>query len=75
MDAFRSIVAQDEDFLGRLAMQFRGTRNEEIRREIANEYSRTVQRLIGTGRWDEMPAFEDQLPDEWMPAEFFEYWK
>ncbi|HTU17619.1 MAG TPA: hypothetical protein VMG10_06100 [Gemmataceae bacterium] len=60
--------------LGMLAMRFRRTRDESARRAIAAEYAREVQRLIETGRWSEAPAFEDQLPDEWMPEAFFAYW-
>ena len=41
---------------------------------IATEYAREVQRLIDTGDWSEAPAFEDQLPLEWMPEAFFAYW-
>ena len=44
------------------------------RQAIAREYSQTVDRLIGSGSWDEMPGPEDQLPDAWMPKAFFEYW-
>ena len=60
--------------LGALAMQFRRTRDESVRRAIAAEYAREVQRRIETGDWSEAPAFEDQLPDEWMPEAFFTYW-
>ena len=60
--------------LGVLAMRFRRTRDEAVRRAIAAEYAREVQRLIETGNWAEAPAFEDQLPDEWMPKAFFAYW-
>ena len=60
--------------LGALAMRFRRTRDEAARRAIAAEYAREVQRLIETGNWSEAPAFEDQLPDEWMPEAFFAYW-
>ena len=60
--------------LGVLAMRFRRTRDEAARRAIAVEYAREVQRLIETGTWSEAPAFEDQLPDEWMPEAFFAYW-
>ena len=60
--------------LGVLAMRFRRTRDETVRRAIAAEYAREVQRLIETGIWTEAPAFEDQLPDEWMPEAFFAYW-
>ncbi len=67
-------VAQDAEHLGRLAMQFRGTRRDDERRDIAKEYSQTVQRLVDSGSWQEMPAFEDQLPDAWMPKAFFDYW-
>ena len=64
----------DEQRLGGLAMRFRGTRHDAERRAIAQDYSRTVERLIHSGRWDEMPPPEDQLPDDWMPPAFFEYW-
>lgn len=60
--------------LGVLAMRFRRTRDETARRAIATEYAREVQRLIETGSWSEGPAFEDQLPLEWMPEAFLAYW-
>ena len=60
--------------LGVLAMRFRRTRDQAARRAIAAEYAREVQRLIDSGDWSEAPAFEDQLPDEWMPESFFAYW-
>jgi len=44
------------------------------RQDIAREYAGTVNRLIQAGHWYEMPAPEDQLPDDWMPPEFFDYW-
>jgi hypothetical protein len=55
-------------------MRFRGTRRDGDRQEIAKEYSQTVERLINSGCWHEIPSFEDQLPDDWMPKAFFEYW-
>jgi hypothetical protein len=60
--------------LGALAMRFRRTPDETSRRGIATEYAQEVQRLIETGEWSEAPAFEDQLPLEWMPEAFFAYW-
>ncbi len=60
--------------LGALAMRFRRTRDDTVRRALAAEYAREVQRLIETGDWSEAPAFEDQLPVEWMPEAFFRYW-
>jgi hypothetical protein len=65
---------QDEERLGGLAMKFRGTRRDAERRDIAEDYAHTVERLIRSGRWHEMPPPEDQLPDGWMPAAFLEYW-
>jgi hypothetical protein len=67
-------IAQDEARLGGLAMKFRGTRRDAERRDIAQDYSQTVERLIHSGRWHAMPPPEDQLPDDWMPPAFFEYW-
>lgn len=48
-------VAQDEERLGGLAMKFRGTRRDAERRDTANDYSQTVERLIQSGKWREMP--------------------
>jgi len=67
-------VAEDEERLGELAMKFCGTRRETERRDVAKDYSQTVERLIHCGRWHDMPPPEDQLPDDWMPPAFFEYW-
>jgi len=67
-------ILQDEEHLGELAMKFRGTRRDAERRDIASDYSNTVDRLIQSGGWREMPAPEDQLPDASMPKAFFEYW-
>jgi hypothetical protein len=55
-------------------MRFRRTRDEAVRRVIAAEYAREVQRLIEPANWSKAPAFEDQLADEWMPEAFFAYW-
>lgn len=67
-------MSEDEEHLGVLAMRFRGTRREAERRAIVMDYSETVRRLIDGGNWREMPAPEDQLPDDYMPKRFFEYW-
>jgi hypothetical protein len=66
--------ARDEERLGALAMQFRGTKSKATRRSIAKDYGQIVERLIRSGNWRDMPAPEDQLPDEFMPSSFFEYW-
>lgn len=67
-------IGREEDHLGSLAMRFRGTRREDERRAIADEYARTVDRLIRSGQWNECPSPEDQLPDAWMPQAFEDYW-
>jgi hypothetical protein len=74
MNSIPPTVAQDEERLGGLAMKFRGTRRDVERRDIAKDYSETVDRLIHSGRWHYMPPLEDQLPDDWMPSAFFTYW-
>ena len=74
MNPLPASMAQDEERLGGLAMKFRGTRRDAERRDIAADYAHTVERLIRSGRWHEMPPPEDQLPDDWMPAAFFDYW-
>jgi hypothetical protein len=68
------ITCNDEACLGILAMKFRGTRDAAQRRVIAGQYADTVRKLIKSGKWTEMPAPEDQLPDDDMPKEFFEFW-
>jgi len=67
-------VARYEESFGGLAIEFRGTRIDAARRDIAADYSKTVERLIQSGRWFEMPPPEDQLCDDWMPREFFDFW-
>ena len=64
----------DEACLGILAIEFRGTRDDAQRRAIAGQYADAVRRLINSGKWTEMPAPEDQLPDEYMPEEFLRFW-
>lgn len=63
-----------ETELGLLAMQFRGTRDESVRDVVTAAYERVVNELIASGQWDEMPVFEDMLPDERMPEAFFDFW-
>ena len=63
-----------ETQLGLLAMRFRDTRDESQRDEAATAYSRVADQLIASGKWEEMPSFEDTLPDERMPAAFFAFW-
>jgi hypothetical protein len=67
-------MADDAHILGLLAMDFRGERDDAKRRQIADEYARAVDRLIKSGNWQEMPSPEDQLPDECMPPNFYDYW-
>jgi hypothetical protein len=63
-----------QKLLGILAMRFRGTRDGAERRLIAQEYADVVARLVKSRKWREIPALEDQLPDDWMPEQFFEFW-
>lgn len=74
MSPHSSQTPDDLRRLGTLPMDFRGTKCDPDRRRIANDYSDTVERLIDSGSWDEIPAPEDQLPDDWMPQKFFDYW-
>jgi hypothetical protein len=74
MSSLPTNLWQAEERLGQLAAQFRGTRGAPDRQAIAGAYSQAVENLIQSGRWHEMPALEDQLPDEWMPKVYFEYW-
>ncbi len=63
-----------DKLLGVLAFQFRGTRDDSARAAIAKAYSLAVAQLVEKGRWREIPSLEDQLPDDWMPEAFFDYW-
>jgi hypothetical protein len=63
-----------ETQLGLLAMRFRSTRDEAERASVAGRYDQIVKQLIRSREWEEMPAFEDMLPDEWMPEAFFKFW-
>jgi hypothetical protein len=63
-----------EEQLGLLAMSFRGTSDESERDKVAAEYQRVVGLLIASEHWEEMPGFEDMLPDERMPEAFFKFW-
>jgi hypothetical protein len=63
-----------ETKLGLLAMQFRSTGDESVRNKVTADYERVVHELIESGQWEEMPAFEDMLPDERMPEAFFRFW-
>jgi hypothetical protein len=63
-----------ETQLGLLAMRFRSTRDETERDKVVAQYAQVVDSLIASRKWKEMPAFEDMLPDEWMPKAFFKFW-
>ena len=63
-----------ETMLGILAMRFRSTRDEAEREAITREYAAVVTRLIESGKWKVMPTFENQLPGDRMPRDFFDYW-
>jgi hypothetical protein len=56
-------------------MRFRSTRDDAERDKVAAGYEHVVDQLIASGKWEEMPTFEDMLPDERMPRAFFEFWE
>ena len=68
------IIRTEDDNLFFLACRFRSTRDEAERKKIAAEYATVVDCLIATGTWDEVPSPEEQLPDEYMPKAFMDYW-
>lgn len=68
------IIATNEDRLSQLARRFRSTHKDDERQKIASEYAETVEQLIDSGCWDEMPPPDDQLPEEWMPPRFSDFW-
>ena len=74
MHRISSSIHQDVERLAQLAMNSRGARQDDQRRAIANEYALTVERLTKSANWHDVPSFEDQLPDEWMPKVLCDYW-
>ncbi len=74
MSSIPPVTSQDAEHLGTLAMKFRRSRLTADREAIADEYAKTVARLVAGGAWMEMPPPEDQLPDDWMPNSFADYW-
>jgi len=63
---------EDMEYLEELAFRFRG--NGEPRDYLVREYSKTVERMIRRGTWKDCPGPESQLPDEFMPRTFREFW-
>ena len=47
---------------------------DETKLKLATCYAEDVAMLIRTGYWQRLPGPESRLPDEYMPADFFEYW-
>ena len=66
-----------ENELGRLAMKFRGCLHQpdckEQRKVIAQKYAEIIDELIESNVWDEIPAPEDMLTNEYMPERFWKY--
>jgi hypothetical protein len=60
--------------LGLLAMRFRSTTDVSERDKVVAAYEHVVSQLIESGKWEEIPSFEDMLPDERMPEAFFNFW-
>src|SRR5271166_5336949 len=73
MKTTRAIVPPEKQ-LCIFAREFRGTRDEQQRASIARKYAHAVRQLINSKKWRRIPPLEDQLPDEWMPKDFFQHW-
>jgi hypothetical protein len=65
----------DEDLLGFLAMRFRNAGTDAIRQDVAQDYAKTVKRLIASGGLKECLPPGDMLPNNWMPRSYFEHFK
>jgi len=68
---------EDVELLGKLASHWRDKHRVlcgEAISSIKYDYEQAVKRLINSGKWFDMPPFEDQLPDDMMPQIFFDYW-
>jgi hypothetical protein len=61
--------------LGTLAETFRTATDSKTKQEIADIYQKRVIWLVQSTKWDEMPPHENQLPQNWMPFEFYDYWE
>ena len=57
MGQSRQPTIPSETKLGLLAMRFRSTRDESERDKVAADYKCVVEKLIASGKWDEMPTF------------------
>lgn len=68
-------VKKLEQELALLAMEFRGNKDEESRKSVTAKYAKVVSQLVKSGKWKYMPTMEEQLPDEYLPDEFFTYWE
>ncbi len=71
----QSALHCDLERLGVLAANYRFTHDPLKRERIAKDYGDIMRAVIRTygESWDEMPAAEDQLPDEHMPKEWFDF--
>jgi hypothetical protein len=74
MKPTRHAKVRPEKQLSILAREFRRTRDEQERAAIAGRYAEAVMQLIKSKKWKRIPGLEDQLPDGWMPEQFFEFW-
>ncbi len=74
MESNRHSTAKPEKRLQLLSREFRATKDEDERKSIAASYAKSVDQLIKSEKWKKIPTLEDQLPDEWMPENFFTFW-
>lgn len=65
---------EDSARLGWLAFRFRGAHYEIERRDIADDYAETVERLIASRSWIDHPGPDEELPEDWMPDAYAAYW-
>lgn len=61
--------------LGRLADRFRHAKSKREKTAIAKVYAMAVKDLIIEGGWTDVPTPADELPAEYMPPEYADYWE
>jgi len=76
MNIEQLMINKLEDELANIAMAFRGApQDSEERDSIAERYRSIMEQIFVYEDWCGEPEVESQLPDEYMPDVYKEYWK
>jgi hypothetical protein len=70
----RQQIADLEGQLATLATRFTAADSDQDREKIAERYSEVTDALFAIPSWWGEPAPDSQLPEEWMPASYRQFW-